>query len=175
MKNFLVLSVLGAARADLMLNVFRSFKECGCNVEEGRMSHLGNEFALIVMLSGTWDAIAKMEDLIPRIEKKFDITISARRTTTKSAQREAMPYAVEVVSVNRAGVVMDIAEFFHARAIGIEDMYAGSYAANHTGTEMFSLHITISIPVDLSIASLRGEFMEFCDHLNIDSIMEPVK
>ncbi len=175
MKNFLVLSVLGAARADLMVGVFKAFKECGCNVEEGRMSHLGSEFALIVMLSGAWDAIAKIEDMLPKLEKKLDVSISSRRTNTRKSDREAMPYAVEVVSVNRSGVVEDIADFFSTREIGIEDMFAGSYEANHTGTEMFSLHITISIPVDHSIASLRGEFMEFCDQLNIDSIMEPVK
>jgi glycine cleavage system transcriptional repressor len=40
---------------------------------------------------------------------------------------------------------------------------------------MFSLHMTISVPSNTSIAALRGEFMEFCDRLNLDSIMEPVK
>jgi glycine cleavage system transcriptional repressor len=40
---------------------------------------------------------------------------------------------------------------------------------------MFSLHMTISVPTNLYIAGLRGEFMDFCDHLNLDAIMEPVK
>lgn len=175
MKNYLVLSVLGAARSDLMCDVFRAVRECGCNVEDGRMSHLGSEFALFVMLSGGWDAIAKIEDTIPRLEKRLNISVSSRRATERKSKRKSMPYAVEVVSVNRVGVVLDISQFFSAREIGIEDMYAGSYEASHTGTEMFSLHITISIPTEISIASLRGEFMEFCDQLNIDSIMEPVK
>jgi len=35
--------------------------------------------------------------------------------------------------------------------------------------------MTIGVPTDISIATLRGEFMEFCDQLNLDSIMEPVK
>jgi glycine cleavage system transcriptional repressor len=54
-------------------------------------------------------------------------------------------------------------------------MYTNSYHADHTGTSMFSLHMTINIPSRLSIAALRGEFMDFCDHLNLDAIIEPVK
>ena len=40
---------------------------------------------------------------------------------------------------------------------------------------MFSLHMTISVPTDISIAAMRNEFMDFCDQLNLDAIMEPVK
>ena len=38
-----------------------------------------------------------------------------------------------------------------------------------------TVHMTISVPTNVSIAGLRGEFMDFCDHLNFDAIMEPVK
>ena len=86
-----------------------------------------------------------------------------------------MPYAVEVVAVDDLGIVHEMVQFFAARAIGIEDLYSGTYTAAHTGASMFSLHMTIGVPTDISIASLRGEFMEFCDQLNLDSIMEPVK
>ncbi|MGH8473201.1 MAG: glycine cleavage system protein R, partial [Gammaproteobacteria bacterium] len=86
-----------------------------------------------------------------------------------------MPYAVEVVSIDHPGIVHDIAQFFSTRDINIEEMYTGSYSAAHTGTPMFSLHVTISVPTNTSIAALRGEFMDFCDQLNLDAVMEPVK
>ncbi len=44
-----------------------------------------------------------------------------------------------------------------------------------TGAKMFSLHMMVNIPSDSSIASIRGDFIEFCDRLNLDAIMEPVK
>ena len=175
MKNFFVISVLGLAQPNLMDNLFEAANDCGCNVEDGRMSKLGGEFALFVMLSGTWDAIAKIENNIPKLEKKLGVNISFRRTETRQTISTSVPYAIEVVSINRTGLVYDISRFFTSRYIGIEDMYSGCYQASHTGAEMFSLQLTISIPTEISIATLRGEFMEFCDQLNIDSIMEPVK
>jgi len=175
MKNFFVISVLGPTQPALMDKIFKAIHECGCNVEDGRMSRLGSELALFVMVSGPWDAISRIEDLIPKLEKKLNISIQSRRTKPHSSESSTMPYAVEVVSVNRAGLVYDIADFFSRRDIGIEDMFSDSYVASHTGTAMFLLQLTISIPTEISIATLRGEFMEFCDQLNIDSIMEPVK
>jgi glycine cleavage system transcriptional repressor len=40
---------------------------------------------------------------------------------------------------------------------------------------MFSLHVTINVPADISISAIRGDFIDFCDRLNLDAIMEPVK
>jgi len=49
------------------------------------------------------------------------------------------------------------------------------YAAAHTGTPMFSVHLTVDIPASLQIALLRDEFMDFCDQLNLDAVIEPIK
>jgi glycine cleavage system transcriptional repressor len=129
----------------------------------------------MLMLSGTWDAIAKIESMLPRLENQLQIKTLAQRTEPRRREGDLMPYAIEVVSVDQLGIVHDITQFFAQRDIGIEEMFSGSYAAAHTATPMFSLHMTISVPTNLSIAGLRGEFMDFCDHLNLDAIMEPVK
>ena len=40
---------------------------------------------------------------------------------------------------------------------------------------MFSMQMFINIPAGVPISGIREEFMEFCDRLNLDAIMEPVK
>jgi glycine cleavage system transcriptional repressor len=35
--------------------------------------------------------------------------------------------------------------------------------------------MVISVPVKLQLAQLREEFMDYCDTLNLDAILEPVK
>lgn len=169
------MSVLGSAQPDLMDKIFKTLDDYGCNVEDGRMGRLGGELALFVMFSGSWDAIAKIEAYIPKMEQALNIHINFCRTEPRKPSTPSVPYAIEVIAVNRTGLVYDISNFFSRQQIGIEDMCSGTYLASHTATEMFSLQFTISIPTGISIAALRGEFMEYCDQLNIDSIMEPVK
>ena len=67
------------------------------------------------------------------------------------------------------------ATFFSDKNINIEDMTTSSYAAAHTGTPMFSVRMNIGIPADIHIAALRDEFMDFCDSMNIDAVLEPIK
>ncbi|MGH8577599.1 MAG: glycine cleavage system protein R [Gammaproteobacteria bacterium] len=175
MQNHFVISALGNNRPGLVHQLSKAVKDCGCNILDSRMAVLGGEFAVILLLAGTWDAIAKIESMIPRLEDSLDLTLISRRTEVREKVANLMPYAVEVVASDRPGIVHDIAQFFSARDINIEELYTGSYAAAHTGTPMFSLHVTISVPTNTSIASLRGEFMDLCDQLNLDAVMEPVK
>ncbi len=175
MQNFLALSAMGANRAGLIEPLVKAIRECGCTIAESRMSVMGDRFTLMALLSGTWDAIAKIESSLPRLEKELAITFVAQRSQAREPAHDLMPYAVEVIAVDQVGIVHQIAQFLARREVNIEDMYTGNYTAAHTGTPMFSLHMTISIPTDISIAAMRSEFMDFCDQLNLDAIMEPVK
>jgi len=71
--------------------------------------------------------------------------------------------------------VHSLANFFSQRSINIQDLSTSTYSAAHTGTLMFSVHISLEVPADTHIASLREEFLEFCDRLNLDAVIEPLK
>jgi glycine cleavage system transcriptional repressor len=175
MQNLLVISAVGENRRGLVDELSTAIRDCGCGIADSRMTVLGKEFAVVMLVSASWNAIAKLENTLPRLQSSLELSIVSRRTEAREAAIDKMPYAVEVVSADNPGVVNEIAHFFTVRDIDIEDVYTGTYKAVHTGTPMFSLHMTISVPTNTSIATLRGEFIEFCDHLNLDSIMEPVK
>ena len=64
---------------------------------------------------------------------------------------------------------------FQSRGIDIAELSTRSYAAAHTGAPMFSVQMIVHVPSRIHIAALREEFMDFCDHLNLDAILEPVK
>ena len=61
------------------------------------------------------------------------------------------------------------------RGVDIAELSTRSYAAAHTGAPMFSVQMIVNVPSRLHIGVLREEFMDFCDHLNLDAIFEPVK
>ncbi len=175
MDNYLVVSTLGRDHPGIVNELSQTIVESGCNILDSRMTVLGSEFATIMMLSGNWSSIAKLEDALPRLAEKLDLNITSRRTKPRSPGSNLVPYAVEVVAMDHPGIVHEVASFFCTRQINIEDLYTGSYQAPHTGTPMFSLHMTVGVPADQSIASLRGEFMDFCDALNLDAMLAPVK
>ena len=174
MHQFIVLTVLGSYSRRLPETLSKMLRDCGGNITDCRMARLGGEFSALVMVSGNWDVIAKIEDLLPKMERELGVRILCGRTEQRRPG-EGMPYAIDVVCSDRPGVVHDISRFMSEHDMEIQDMYTTTYQPLQSGTTMFSLHMTVSIPVDASISALRGEFLDFCDRLNLDAIMEPAK
>jgi glycine cleavage system transcriptional repressor len=173
--QYLVISALGHDRPGIVRNLTRPLTEAGANILDSRMTILGGEFAILMMLQGSWDTIAKIESQLPAIGQKLDLTIQARRTDSQRQDESTLPYAVNVVSLDHPGIVNHLAEFFSNRNINIQDLYTDSYRAAHTGTPMFTATMTVNIPSSVSIARLREEFLDLCDSLNLDGILEPHK
>jgi glycine cleavage system transcriptional repressor len=173
MNKYLVISALGRDRPGIVNDLSKVVLECGGNVEDSRMTVLGGEFALMMLVSGHWSAIGKLEHQLPTLGKKLDLTIGAKHTEPRTGRSNMVPYVVDVITMDHAGIVHDVADFFAARQINIEEMSTWTYPAAHTGTPMFSMNMTVSIPSELNIGRLRQEFTEFCDTLNLDATIEP--
>jgi len=174
-KNFLVVSALGEDRPGLVTELTRAILDCDCHILNSRMLVLGNEFAIMILVQGNWNTLAKLEVQLRRMEQALGMTLVLKRTEERKRRGQALPYAVEVISVNQPGIVYSLADFFTTRSITIEDLATHSYHAPHTGAPMFSVNMAIGIPADMHIAMLREEFMDFCDELNLDAVMEPMK
>lgn len=174
-NTFLVLSAIGEDRPGIVNELAAVIAETGCNIEDSRMTVLGGDFAVIVLVGGRWNELAKLEAALSGVERRLGLAINVRRTTPRRSEGNLLPYSVEVVALDQPGIVQKLANFFSSREINIRDLSTASYPALHTGTPMFSVQMTVDVPAAMHIARLREEFMDFCDELNLDAIIEPVK
>jgi glycine cleavage system transcriptional repressor len=173
--NYMVIAALGQDRPGLVNELSMAILDAGCNVVDSRMTVLGGEFSLLMLISGPWNAVAKVENQIGALQNRLGLTITLRRTEPRQPAGNMLPYQVEVVSLDHPGIVHQLANFFSTRAINIEEMVTNSYAAAHTGTPMFSVNMTVAVPADTHIARLREEFLDFCDEMNLDAVIEPIR
>lgn len=174
MKKHLIISAIGSDRPGLIRDLSKAVTEAGCNVSDCRMTVLGNDFTLLLLASGTWNSVAKLESQAASLGKKLDLAIATRRTETR-ASRDMAPYIVDVAALDRPGVLSEVAEFFAQREINIDELSSWSYTATSTGAEMISLSLTISVAADVHIGRLRDDFTDFSDGLNLDATMEPAR
>ena len=175
MQNYLVVSTLIENSNEIIRSFAKLAKTSGCNIVESRFNVLGQQLSIMLFLSGSWNEIAKMEDLLHKLEQERHIKILMNRTKTHDMSGNAMPYAVDVVGIDQPGVILEITDFMSSSNLVIQDMTSNTYEASQTGAKMFSLHMTVNIALDTSIAAIRGDFIDFCDRLNLDAIMEPIK
>src|ERR1700691_1902741 len=127
MKQHLAVSAIGSDRTGMVHELTRIITECGGSIAESRMAALGSEFAMLLLVSGNWHALARIESELMRMAETDALSVHINRTKP------------------------------------------------HPGAPMFAVQMIINVPSKLQVAQLREEFMDFCDSLNLDAILEPVK
>jgi glycine cleavage system transcriptional repressor len=175
MSQLIVLSAIGTDRNGVVQDITKVVLACGGNIEESRMTTLGAEFATLMLVSGNWHTLDKLERGIEKLGKDDNLTVTIRKTDARPTKDDRMPYAVDVVSLDTPGIVFSLASFFASRDIEIADVATRRYAAAHTGAPMFAVQMAVNIPASVNLAQLRDEFLELSDRLNLDAILEPVK
>jgi len=174
-ENYLLISAFGAPSRSPLAGIAKRITDCGCALAETRLAAIGSDVSVLVLASGSWDAIAKLESALGRLEREDQLRLQHFRTGAKPVQPNLLPYVVEVVAADKPGILFQIAEFMHKHGISIEQLQSTRYRAMQTGADMFSAQISIGIPASTHIAALRDDFLEFCDGLNLDAIMDPMK
>ncbi len=153
----------------------RIISECGGNIAESLMAALGSEFAMQLLVNGNWHSLARIESELARLAETGALSVHLKRTEPRAARTDMLPYSVDIVSLDQTGILAGLSGFFAGRGIDISEVSTRSYAAAHTGAPMFAVQMVINVPGKLHVAQLREDFMDFCDSLNLDAILEPVK
>lgn len=172
--QLLIQAVAPVADSPLLV-LSRRIADAGCNLVESRVATVGADVSVLLLAKGGWDAIAKLETALGRVGRSENVHLLSYRTQARDQQSHLLPYMIEVVAADKPGVLVELIDFFNRRSISIEQMSSMRYQAMQTGADMFQAQLTIGIPADTRIAELRDEFMELCDGLNLDAIMDPVK
>jgi glycine cleavage system transcriptional repressor len=171
--DYLVITASGEDQVGLVERFSSKITETGCNIEQSRMSVLGGQFAILVLISGPWNALSKLESQLEQVGQQLGLTIVHKRTRERERGTPFIPYHIEVVALDHPGIVHNLARFFARYGINIEELLTDTYPAPHTGTQMFSVHMEVGVPATTHIPTLRGEFFDYCDDLNLDATFEP--
>ncbi len=173
-NNFLVITASGTDKLGLVEQLAGRIADCGCNIEESSMAVIGGQFSFITRVSGAWHALSKLEGQIPALAAQLGLTITHQRTG-KSERSAAIPYTVEVVTTDQPGIVRNLAAFFTRNGINIEELQSSTYFAPHTGSPLTSVIMSVGIHAKIHIPTLREDFLDYCDDLNLDATLEPMR
>lgn len=172
----LVITALGEDRPDLIVELTRVLKDCKCHILESRITELGAEFAAHLLVDGNWNHIVKLENALEALAARCKLKVHTLRASEDIPEPgQVVPYAVDIFASDQIDNIHELAGFFLDRGIKVMDLSTSRYPAPYSGAPLFLAHLIVKIPANLKIVTLRDEFLEFCDHQNLDAILEPVK
>ncbi len=172
-EQFLVISALGTNPMELTNVLCRASHENRCAVISTRLTRHGEYSALVVQVSGNWDALARLETGLPSLSKKHAFTVSVVRSAAAEVRPQALPYVAYVSSVYRPDILNELCQFFIDHNVELEALTCDTYQAPQTGGTMLNATLTVTLPAGTQISWLRDQFLDFADALNLDALIEP--
>ena len=162
--NNLIISAIGSHRTGIVSEISRAITSHGGNVEESRMSRLGSDFAIIMLVSVTPDWEDSLEVALQAIN---DLTIITKHTKTKEP-KEGKKIKIDLSGADNEGIVKILSKYLASKSINILEMQTHISNAPITGTPLFNLKTITSIPKNLNISDIQSDLNQISKKLGVE-------
>jgi len=168
-KIFLVITLIGPDKRGIVADVTEAVHDHRASIEESRMTRLGGEFAIIMLISLTAEIIEPFSTALKKFEEQ-GLTVSIRETNLLRPEKFQgfVPYEVSVWGADHSGIVHAVAEYLTDQNIQVEDVETHVSKAPITGTPLFSMNAIVQAPPELSLPELREKLEDIGDELGVD-------
>ncbi|MEI6858861.1 MAG: ACT domain-containing protein [Shewanella sp.] len=171
MSNHLVVTAMGSDRPGIVSKFARLASECDCDIVDSRMALFGNEFTLIMMLSGSWASITKMEIQLPILCVELELMTVMKRTSKHTPKNYISRLEVTFSGQDQRGTMKKITQFLADRSL---DLAVVRSHAGEDGQDKPTQHVflTINIPEKVDMAKLETNINELASEMSLDCIIK---
>ncbi len=169
MNQHLVITAIGTDRPGICNEVIHLVAQAGCNIIDSRIAIFGNEFTLLMLVSGTTNHITRVETTLPLLGQEHDLITMMKRTSTHEPLSNRYTVEVFVESEDRIGLTEQFTQFFADRNIGLSALSAQTVLKNkaHTEKDQFHIALTASVESECNLMQLQEEFDALCHSLSV--------
>lgn len=179
MTNYLVVTAMGADRPGLVSKLARLASDCDCDIVDSRMALFGNEFTLIMMLSGSWASITKIETSLPSLSVELELMTVMKRTSKHTPQNYISRIEVTFNGQDQRGTMKRISQFLADRSLDLGAVRSYSEELPD-GSQTQHVFLAINIPekveldkLETSIQALAEEMTLTCNIKRMQGIAVP--
>ena len=170
-RGYVVLTAVGRDHPGLVNALSSLISEAGANIEDSRMAILGGEFAMILLISGSSDAVERTKEIGARAERELELRCIVKETSPAQPS-DYLPYRIEVSGADRPGIVQAIASILARRGINVASLESRLTHAPFSATPMFVLDASLQVPSKIVLTELRRELTDACEQENLDFRLE---
>ncbi len=170
MSQYLVLTAMGADRTGSVSELTKLASKCGCNILDSRMAIFGLEFSFIMLLNGSAKAINQIENKLPAIAVKLELTTMMKRTSGYKARDFTHYYQVDYAGIDQPGLLKAVTAFFATRNIDLSSLKSEiDPITNHMRATLM-----IALREETSINELEADYFELCDQIDVQGCIKKI-
>ena len=162
--NNLIISAVGSDRSGIVSEISGIITSHGGNVEESRMSRLGADFAIIMLVSVAPDWVESLELALQSIN---ELTIISKPTKMQKAKK-AIQCQIDLSGADNEGIVKVLSKYLAGKSINILEMQTHIANAPISGTPLFNLKAITAIPENLNIKDIQSDLNQIAQKLGVE-------
>lgn len=154
----IVFTLTGTDRVGIVDEITRSLLDIGGNIESSRMTRLGGEFAVLMLVSlpsGTGEALR--QTVAALTERGYTVTTTPTTQESSQTRCDWHRYRIEVQGADHEGIVNTLAHTLAQRGISIESMDTGNSRAPNSGALLFNMSALVLVPPGVEEHAWRTE------------------
>ncbi len=176
-RSWFILSAVGRDRPGIVADLSQLIFDCEANLEDSRMTILGNEFAAIVLCSGDGpDLERRLGEGARRLEWENRLTVFLR--PLEGEPRPAVPapgtklFRVYAEGVDRAGIVARVCRALADLKVNITELTSDA-VPSPSGAALYRMTIEAEVPDPVSPEELARSLDEVGQAIDVDVRVEP--
>lgn len=177
MTQHLVITAVGSDRPGICNQVIKLVTQAGCNIIDSRIALFGNEFTLIMLVSGNANSVTRVETLLPLLGQEQELITMMKRTSPHVSQNNAYIVDIYVESDDKPGLTEKFTQFFAERNIGMASLSAQTIDKQKLESEhdQFQLAITAHVDGNCNLMQLQEDFDAVCTQLQVKGSLNFIK
>ena len=160
----LIITAIGSDRPGIVSELSGIISTHGGNVEESRMSRLGSDFAIIMLVSVSTDWEESLEVALQSIN---DLTISTKPTKIRELG-DNKKYKINLNGADNEGIVKVLSKYLAENSINILEMETHISQAPISGTPLFNLNASVSIPNEVEEKGIQSDLSQISQKLGVE-------
>lgn len=167
MTQNLVITALGSNSPGIVHKLIGHVSNCGCNIVDSRLAIFGNEFTLIMLLSGEWNAMIQLESSLPLKSQELDLITMMKRTERHEPISYDHTIEVEITIPDATGIIEKFTLFFTNNNLNLAGLRSEILTAADS-SDILKAHFTLNTTSDCDLIVLESELSGLCTILNAD-------
>ena len=137
-----------------------------------------NKSITLFSLTGTWNNINKIETLLKKKAKNepeniISSIISSQDDTT--IIQEHISYHINIVATSDTNLISELLSLLASCEIKVENISLDNHTETPQQIPLVVLNAKVLIDKNYSLSDIRERFLIFCDNLNIDGVLDPIR
>lgn len=141
-QHHLVITALGADRPGIVNTITRHVSRCGCNIDDSRLALLGDEFTFIMLLSGSWDSIGRIESTLPMKGAELELLIVMKRTEVEAHPPRPETVRIEVEVADSPSIIERFTDLMDKHRMNIAELVSRTHPVSAGQSPTLYIQIT---------------------------------